>query len=245
MSKRQIFSYNAQTGKSSMITSSPYNHVSPRISGTTVVYERFDDDWNIYCSDIAGGPEVQVSSFTGDEADPLIDGDTVVFSREVQSGRELYYSDIYSGEPVMLSGQAGSYTLNDGHVLYFDAEESEWVVYCIDTGFFTFLDTLCTNTDEIAVSSRYACVGGDIFKLYDSPSPPIPTTCPPDTTVPPTDTPQPSVTLAPTATPEPANGTDTGDGPSAVSYVAAFIVGALVVAAGWYVSTYYKKERED
>ncbi len=241
-SYKQIFSYNALTGKSSMVTTSNNSHGSPRISGNTVVYEQYDDNWNIYCSDVSGGPAIAISSLPGDEADPRIDGTTIVFSHVGASATALYATDLYGMESIKLSSNVGEYAFNNGHVLYYDAQDAEWVVYCFDTGYFHIFDDAGGDTDDIAVSERWACIGGRIYKLYDSPSVTIPSTTTPVPSQSVTETNVPSETQIPTTPAPPCEEPESGNGGhGAGTYAALLIVLALVVVAGWYVSKYTKK----
>ncbi len=242
LSYKQIFAYNALTGKSSMVTTSNNSHTSPRISGNTVVYAQYDDDWNIYCSDVSGGPAIKISSLPGDEADPCIDGTVIVFSHVGASANALYATDIYGIDSIRLSSNTGEYTFNNGHVLYYDIKKSKWVVYCFDTGYFHVFDDAGGNTDDIAISERWACIGGRIYKLYDSPAVTIPPSATPVPSQPVTGTNAPSETQVPPTTvapyEEPVAGTG---GHGAGMYAALLIVIALIVGAGWYVSKYHKK----
>ena len=196
-SYKQVYVYNVKTASSTMVTTNNANHMSPRISGDNVVFLQYNNDYDLYLVDKSGGMMVPISTMTGDEGAPLIDGNDVVFSLTSGGKTALYHLDLATMTKTKLADRVGTYTVKDGRVLFYDTDDAEWYVYVKEMG--RLLSTgLTGDTSSIAVSQSWVVVGGHVFSIRAG----TPVTTPAPTTAPPTTT-QPPTTVAPTTTPAP------------------------------------------
>lgn len=234
----QVAYFNALNGKGGTITTVARNHADAHVSGNTVVYLQFNGDWDLAISDLSGGPSTVISGQSGNEARPLIDGTTVVFSLDVPGRTELYTYNVLTRETQLITRYAGeSYALGGGHILYYDSRKGVWGVTNLSSGAFHVFSEYDLPADvPVAVSERWACIGTSVFKLYDSPSATIPTLSP--TTVPePSVTSPPVTTLAPPVTTPPPS--EEGNGSSGLMWTAGMVL--LLAGAGAAIWMYQKR----
>jgi len=165
---KQVYSQDLKTGKQFVVTTSSCNKEDSRLYGTTVVYSQYNRDWDIYMASVTGGGETALSTLDGDETDPMIHGNDVIYVLKDGADYQLYYVSTQGGTPRKLSDSVGNYDIKDGKILYYDVEKGKWKLAVVDgtsiVGY-TLDEATTGDSDLIAVSRTWAYVNGHLFKL--------------------------------------------------------------------------------
>jgi beta propeller repeat protein len=220
---KQVYVYNVVKSTSTMVTTNNANHEDPRMSGDTVVFTQYNDDYDLYMVNKSGGMMVPLSTMTGDEETPLISGNDVAYMLTKGSSHALYYVDVNARDPVLITNSVGNYTVNEGRILFYDTSYQEWFVYFIDEDSVAACG-ITGNVDEVAVSEQWGVIGSHVVSFSEGtpittapPTTVAPTTTPAPTTAPPTTvapTTLPPTTVAPTTTPAPTTAPPTTAAPT-------------------------------
>ncbi|MHC1604622.1 MAG: TolB family protein [Candidatus Methanofastidiosia archaeon] len=168
-SYKQVLSIDVWSGKSYTITTSKCNKNSPRAYGATVVFSQYNQDWDLLVANITGGGERTLSSMSGDELDPRIDGRDVIYVLDRgTSSLQLYYVNTNGTSPVKLCDNVGNYIIKDRRALFYDYDLNRWIIALItdeNIVLYAVSSDVGGDSNSISVSNSWVFVNGYFYKI--------------------------------------------------------------------------------